>query len=36
VALVKQGNDRVQWAVADTVLSEFQVALWRRTSKFTH
>ena len=35
VALVKQGNDRIEWVVADTLLSEFQVALWRRTSKFT-
>lgn len=34
VALVKQGSYRLQWVVADAVLTDFQVDRWLRISKF--
>lgn len=35
IALVSKGAGRVQWVVADTVMTEFQIEKWLRTSKFT-
>ncbi len=34
VALVVQGDDRIRWVPAASVLTEFQAALWLRTSRF--
>ena len=36
VALVRKCAERLQWVVAETVLTQFQIEKWMRTSKFTH
>lgn len=35
VALVERGSDQMRWVVAAHVLTDYQVALWIRTSKFS-
>lgn len=35
VALVREGAERLHWVVAETVLTQFQIEKWLRTSRFS-
>ncbi|MDO8905959.1 hypothetical protein [Hydrogenophaga sp.] len=35
VAVLRPGADQLQWVLAESVLTEYQVSVWLRTSRFS-